>query len=167
MGGLRNAPESRRIVERLVPLEIDSLIATILAAEKRITDSVGWKSIGRADYSSSTLRVVCPPEPKAVLRLVMTVERRHLPQKSSFNLLLGDKRIFSLDVNPRRCHTNRRTLGTVGVTHWHTWPCEEAEPDDRAMSHKEWFWEFLQRSKTAFTGRYRKPPYEPEQLRML
>jgi hypothetical protein len=94
----------------------------------------------------------------------MTAQRKHLPQKASFTLLLGDVRIFSLDVEPRRWHKNRRTLGTVGVTHWHTWPCEEAEPDNRTMSHKEWFWEFLQRSKTSFTGRYRKPPYEPEQL---
>lgn len=155
------------MVVRSVPPEIDSLIQSILEAEKHITDSVGWKSVGRADYSSSTLRVVCPTEPKAVLRLVMTAERRHLPQKAGFTLLLGNYRIFSLDANPRRCHKNRKTLGTVGVTHWHTWPCEDAEPDNRAMSHREWFWEFLQRSNTTFKGRYRKPPYEPEQLGLL
>jgi hypothetical protein len=167
MGGLRRSPESSRLVQRPVPPEIDSLIGTLLAADKRITDSIGWKSNGRADYSASTLRVVCPSEPKAVLRLVMTAQRWNLPQKASFTFLLGNLRIFSLDVEPRRCHKNRRTLGTVGVTHWHTWPCDEAEPDDRIMTHKEWFWEFLQRSRTTFTGRYRKPPYEPEQLGLL
>lgn len=167
MGGLRRSPESSRLVQRPISPEIDSLIAAILAAEKRIIGVIGWKINGRADYSVSSLRVVCSREPKAVLRLVMTAQRRNLPQKASFTLLLGSLRIFSLDVEPRRCHKNRTTLGTVGVTHWHTWPCDEAEPDNRTMPHKEWFWEFLQRSRTTFTGRYRKPPYEPEQLGLL
>ena len=167
MGGLRRSRESSRLVEQPSPIELDSLAAAILAADKRITDGVGWKSNGRADYSSAALRVVCPSIPKAVLRLVMQVQRRNLPQKASFALLLGSNCIMRLDVEPRRCHKNRRTLGTVGVTHWHTWPCEEAEPDARAMSHREWFWDFLQRSRTVFTGRYRKPPYEPEQMRLL
>jgi hypothetical protein len=35
------------------------------------------------------------------------------------------------------------------------------------MTHREWFAEFLERSHTVFTGRYRKPPYEPEQMVLL
>lgn len=147
--------------------ELDSLIGAILSADKRIIGSVSWKSVNRADYSTASLRVVCPSHPKAVLRLVLTVQRRHLPQKAVFALLLGGERIISLDVEPRRWHKNRRTLGSVGVTHWHTWPCDQAEPDNRKMAHRAWFVEFLRRSNMSFTGRYRKPPYEPEQLRFF
>lgn len=35
------------------------------------------------------------------------------------------------------------------------------------MTHRAWFVEFLTRSHTVFTGRYRKPPYEPEQMVLL
>lgn len=167
MGDPRGLQESLSGLEESLDVELETLIVGIITAEKRIEGNIHWRSSNRADYASARLRVVCADYPRARLRLVFTVQRTRLPQKATFSLLLGGQRIFSLDVEPRRCHKNRRTLGSVGVTHWHRWPCDEAEPDDRVMTHQEWFGEFLRRSNSVFTGRYRKPPYEPEQLRMF
>lgn len=147
--------------------ELNSLIQRILAADKEISGAMRWSSSGKADYSSCRLRVICKEVPKAYLRLILTVNRRKLPQKAGFTLLLGDKRIFSLDVEPRRWHNNGNGFGSVRVTHWSSWPCGFVEADERQLSHREWFLEFLRRSNSTFTSRYRKPPYEPEQLRLI
>lgn len=125
-----------------------------------------WSSANRADYSSCGFRVICPSQPRAILRLHLTAQKRKLPQKASFALQFGDHKLLRLDVEPRRLHRNKKTLGSVGVTHWHGLD-GEAEPDDRTMIHRDWFAAFLERANIEFNGRYRKPPYEPEQIVLL
>lgn len=167
MGGLRRSRESLRLALPPSSPEIDSLIEAILDAEKEIIGNIGWKIAHRRDYSICNLKVVCPAAPRAILRLALGTQRTNLPQKSSFTLLFGGQRIFSLDVEPRRSHRNTLTLGSVKGTHWHRWPCSEAEADDRTFTHQQWFEEFRKRARITFTGRYRKPPYEPEQLELM
>ena len=147
--------------------DLDSLIAELLSAEKTIRGKMSWKSANRADYSVCKFRVISPSVPRSILYLILTAEKRHLPQKAGFALLLGSHRIFALDVEPRRWHRNRKTLGSIGKTHWHSGRDGEAEADDRIMTHRDWFTEFLLRSRIVFTGQYRKPPYEPEQMVLL
>lgn len=155
------------MADALSTAELDSLIAELLSAEKSIQGKMSWKLTNRADYSICRFRVICPSIPRSLLYLHLTADKRHLPQKAGFALLFGSHRIFALDVEPRRWHKNKKTLGSVGGTHWHIGRDGEAEPDDRTMTHREWFAEFLERSRTVFTGRYRKPPYEPEQMVLL
>jgi hypothetical protein len=81
-----------------------------------------------------------------------------VPRKYGFTLLLGE-RVFSLDVNPARMHNNRDTRELVSCTHWTTWPCRKAQPDDRTFNHKQWFREFCLRARIAFSGDYNDPPY--------
>lgn len=155
-----------------MPVEIndpalDNLIRQILSAPKEVVGGLHWSTTNRADTAVCKRRVVCRDFPKAYLRLVLTVNRRKLPHKGSFTLLLGDKRIFCLDVEPRRWHNNGAGFGSVRATHWSVWPCRFAEQDDRRLSHREWFDEFNKRAHASFTGRYRKPPYEPEQMKLL
>lgn len=167
MGGLRRSRESSRLPLPPPSSELDSLIEAILAADKEIIGNVGWKVAHRRDYTVANLKVICPSYPRAILRLALTTQRRNLPQKASFTLLFGGQRIFSLDVEPRRSHKNTLTLGSVKDTHWHRWPCSEAELDERTLTHRQWFDEFNVRCRLLFEGRYRKPPYEPEQLELI
>lgn len=167
MGGLLRRSEKPRMAPTPSDPELDSLIARILSAEKEISGDMRWSSAGRADTATCRLRVICREYPRAYLRLILTINRRKLPQKAGFSLLLGDKRVFSLDVEPRRWHNNGAGLGSVRVTHWSAWPCDKVDADDRRLSHREWFAEFVDRSRSKFAGRYRKPPYEPEQLKLI
>ncbi len=97
----------------------------------------------------------------------MTAHRRKLPRKSGFHLLLANKRLITLDVSPARAHNNRALGASVEGTHWHVWPCDEAEPDAREMPHRQWFHEFLSRARISFDGRYTPPPYQPEQMKLI
>ena len=147
--------------------KIESLIFAVIAAEKQILGPMRWRTKERPDYSSCRMMVFCPEYPQVYLRLAMVTERRRLPQKSSITLLFGRYRIFSLDTEPRRWHNNRGLLGSVRVTHWHSWPCVAAIPDDRSLPHKEWFDAFLSKSNSKYDGYYKGPPYEPEQLVLI
>ena len=91
--------------------------------------------------------------------LILAAHLYRLPRKYSFTLLLGSERVFSLDVNPARMHNNRAARVRVECTHWTKWPCEEVEPDDRDLVHKQWFHEFCARGGIAFTGSYESPPF--------
>jgi hypothetical protein len=165
MGGLLHGSAAHPVSLAIDP-ELDALVEQILTAEKEISGSMRWSKVGRADYATCRLRVICRSHPRAYLRLVLTAKTRWLPQKSSFTLLFGDNRIFSLDVEPRRSHNNG-LLGKVKCTHWATWPCTVVEPDDRQQTHRAWFDDLLKRSNSIFVGRYRFPPYEPEQMQLI
>ena len=102
--------------------------------------------------------------------MVLTAHARRTPPKYSFTLLLGNVRVFALDVNPARVHINM-VAGkkiSVGTTHWHTWPCDIADEDNRNLSHRQWLNEFCHRCKILTAGlSCAKPPFEGgEQLRM-
>jgi len=109
------------------------------------------------------LPVIVPDKPWFKVRMDMVTHVHRLPQKSSF-LLIFNERIFALDVNPGLIHNNRDGSGAIDCTHWTVWPCDNAEPDRRDMTHLQWFGQFLERANINFFGRYESPPYKPEQI---
>lgn len=121
-----------------------------------------WNDVSHPDYASCEMRVIAPSNPAWKLRLTMSVHVRKTPRKCSFMLMYG-QRIFALDVNPARSHSNK-TGECIKVTHWTVWPCDIAEADPRDLIHVRWFNEFLSRAGIQFQGRYERPPYLPEQM---
>ncbi|VXC62930.1 conserved hypothetical protein [Sphingomonas sp. AX6] len=140
-------------------------VARILAEPKVIYDSLNWRDTVHGDYATCDLRVVVPSESRARVRLTLTAHIRKLPRKCSFLLIYGE-RIFALDVNPARSHSNKEARRVVRETHWTTWPCDIAQPDQRDLIHHQWFSEFLNHTNIQFFGKYERPPYMSEQLNM-
>lgn len=128
-----------------------------------------WKGGGRVDYVRCDLKCFCKDIPDANLKITLTSQTTLLPTKSSFTILMGSQRIFSLDTEPRRCHSNQKTLGSfskkrvVNTTHWTRYPCIDVIEDDRKLGHRAWFYAFLMKANAEFSGAYRGPRFKPEQ----
>lgn len=167
MGGLTFKRESNVRGGLLRDPELDSIIEELLSGEKQCSGSIRWESPTRADYVAWKAPVFFPPRPDLNLSLVLTAHKRKLPRKATFQLSLGGHRLVRLDVNPQRSHNNRELGFSVERTHWHIWPSTHAEPDEREMPHRQWLYEFLQRARISFKGKYTPPPHEPEQLKLI
>ena len=156
MRGLRRS-RATLVARNLSRLPKEQVIALILEDEKTIGRAIRWSKGGRKDYTRCSLPIHCKTWPSLRLYLALTALTHGYPRKSNFTLLLNGERILSLDVEPKRGHTN--PMGTrVHGTHWHCWPCDTAERDDRVLPHQQWFADFLKRARIEFTGRYRVPP---------
>lgn len=105
--------------------------------------------------------------PNLNARVVLVAHKNRKPFKYAFSLLLGGYRVLALDVNPGGSHFNVGTLVSINVTHWQVWPMEEAEPDERELSHRQWWAEFLARANIAYDGPYEPPPFVEPQLSLL
>lgn len=140
----------------------------MLAHDKQCSGRIRWDGPDKSDYSSWKSPVFYPRRPEVNLQLILIAHKRKLPRKCGFSLLLGGDKLITLDVNPGRWHKNKKLGGSVWQTHWHLWPdIEEAEADGREMPHQHWLQNFLERAHISFSGRYKAPPYEPDQMKLL
>lgn len=147
-----------------------ALIEEFIAAEKAADGTIQWVLQPHTDTAKANLLVVVPAKPIFAAKLYLTAHVHREPFKYGFCLSLASYRALGLDVNPASTHTNFTDLGKVPVdcTHWQPWPNRIAEPDDRDLSHSQWFREFCKRSRIKFTGSYRAPPHlGGQQLRFL
>lgn len=142
-------------------------MASLLLEEKQLRGELRWETNGRADFTSCKLPVIVPSNPQVNLALMITAHKRRLPRKSSFSLLLASKRLLSLDTNPVRWHNNKDGKPSISASHWSRYPGSKVEPDERDLPHQQWFFEFLRRGRVTYSGRYRPPPFEQEQMSLL
>jgi len=139
--------------------DFDSLVQMVLNAPKIGDRRYRWRRT-RADYVSATIRLRADGLDRHPVRLEMTAHLHLIPRKLGFNLMLYNKSIIRLDVEPRRSHRNILTKRSVNCTHWQTWPIFEAEPDDRSLPHRVWLDEFCNRSHIHLRAPYRQPPFD-------
>lgn len=141
-----------------------------MEAEKVVEVAIRWEVAPHNDTARCVVPVLVPSRPAFNSRLALTAHVSRIPVKYGFSMLLAGERVSGLDVNPGRAHTNFKTgrRETVWETHWQDWPSNEAQPDLRTMSHRQWFREFCERNKILCRGSYRAPPhFGGEQLRLL
>lgn len=151
-------------------MSIDDDVLLFLAAEKTAAGALTWKQKGHTDYSESVKVVLCPSIPELVGQMRLTAHKNRLPPKYGFTLLVGSGkmvRVLGLDVNPASSHFNPTTMESIRVTHWQQYPTYDAEPDERELSHRDWFALFLERANIISTVRYKAPPSEDPQMSML
>lgn len=145
-------------------------VLQFLRAEKVMAGSMVWKQKGHQDYSESVKVVMCPSIPELVGQIRLTAHKSRLPPKYGFTLLMGSGRmirVLGLDVNPASSHFNTDTMESIRVTHWQQYPDYYAEPDNRQLTHAEWFSNFLSRSRIGPFGKYKGPPSEDPQMNLL
>jgi hypothetical protein len=144
-------------------------IDNVIASRKIVSGRMIWSYGSRIDYVRCDLRCICEDVPDANLKITLTSQTSILPMKSSFTISMGGQRIFSLDTNPRRSHSNNKTLGSfskkhvVNITHWTRYPCTNVVEDVRKLTHRAWFDAFLMKANAEFNGTYRGPRFKPEQ----
>jgi hypothetical protein len=151
-------------------LDDEVLIKEFVAAEKAAAGAIRWVLEPHTETAKANLLVAVPSAPLFAAKLHLTANVRREPFKYGFALILAGHRILGLDVNPALAHVNFTDLGkaVVDCTHWQPWPNHLAEPDERELTHQQWFREFCKRSKIRFTGSYRAPPHlGGQQLRLL
>lgn len=151
-------------------MDDQALIGEFIAADKAANGSIRWVLEPHTDTAKANVLVVVPTMPILAAKLHLTANVRREPFKYGFALILAGRRILGLDVNPALAHINFTDLGKASVdcTHWQPWPDHSAEPDERELSHQQWFREFCRRAKIRFTGSYRSPPhFGGQQLRLL
>jgi hypothetical protein len=134
--------------------------AAFLAAPKRLQrDRIRWRRKGHHDYVEVRIGVEVIGDPREQGRVIFQSHLTMQPVKYTFTLLRHADRIFGLDVNPNRPHTNPVTLQTIWGTHWQMLPdLRVAVPDARELSHRQWLDEFLRRANILRTLWYNEPP---------
>jgi hypothetical protein len=130
-----------------------------LAAEKVASRRYRWRVKSNKEFIEAKCVIdVAGLDRSPVGRLIMTAHRFRRPRKYSFCLMYLGTPILRLDTDPARGHTNVLEPLVVRGTHWHTWPCTEAEPDARVMEHKQWFEAFIARARIRYPFPYAPPP---------
>jgi hypothetical protein len=147
--------------------DLASTAEAYLAAPKIIVGQILWRDKGHQDFAEAKLPVVCAEMPEINGELVLTAHKTRVPQKFSFTLLAGSVRITGLDVNPASSHYNRISMQSVSSTHWQWFPDNEADGDDRELTHREWLMEFCARTGIELQAHYRPPPHSPVQLDLI
>jgi hypothetical protein len=147
--------------------QIAERVNRFLIAPKVATGRMIWATRRHEnDYARASLhvRTADGAGPRQFGEIVLTATTRRTPPKYSCVLLLRKEPVLRLDVNPERPHTNKLTLEVVRGTHWHPWPCKNAEPDDRKLGYRDWLLAFLDRANTRLQTKYYPPPFgvQPE-----
>lgn len=138
-----------------------------LSAPKQCTTPLRWRGgKNHPDYALGQLRIIHPHSPRIRARIVLLSHVYYEPRKYSFSLLHGTTRIVSLDVEPRRNHTNLIRKNTISSTHWSYYPCDVVIPDTRSLSHRSWLDEFCIRCNITLLGSYSMPLHDKEQLKL-
>lgn len=147
--------------------EFSARVAAFLSAEKAALRRYRWRSKTNGEYgeAKAVVDLIRIDTRRPVGRLIMTAHRYRQPRKYSFVLMYCNERILGLDVDPARTHTNLGDLRVVHGSHWHTWPCTEAEPEARIMGHRQWFDAFLKRAHIRYPYPY-DPPKHGLQLKL-
>ena len=158
-----NIDDARNPVDR----EFRRVLKEFLNAPKECVRTVRWRSSrNHSDYQVCQLPVLHALTPSVRARLVLQSHLYFEPRKYMFALLYSRTRVLSLDVGPRRSHTNLLNKRTVKSSHWSYYPCTEVMPDERLMNHREWLDIFFQKCNISFRGSYYRPPHDKEQLRL-
>lgn len=118
-----------------------------------------WVGKQHPDYVQGKFLVRCTSRSDLDLgSVVLTAHVVRHPPKYSFGLLYAAERVFALDVGPSRTHFDAKSLTVIRDTHWHTWPCENAQVDERSLGYSDWFREFLSRAKVTYKWRFPTMP---------
>lgn len=143
-------------------------LADFLNSPKQCAAQMRWRgSKNRSDYFIAQLRVTHANSPRIRARIMLHSHVYFEPRKYSFSLLYGLQRIVSLNIYPRRGHTNLLQRRTIRSTHWSYYPLSDVIPDDRSLSHRNWLDKFCEKCNIIFSGSYSSPVHDEEQLRFL
>jgi hypothetical protein len=138
-----------------------SKVAAFIDLPKSAVRGYRWRGKSHGEYIETRFGVsgMIAGKRRIIGEVILTAHRYRRPAKYSFVLRHRNEAVLRLDVDSGRTHTNPVTLQVVRATHWHVWPCIDAELDDRSLGHQEWFREFLGRAKIDFPFKYLPPPY--------
>lgn len=140
-----------------------ALVSQFLPAPKLCKASVRWRPKGnRDDYFHSVLRIEHGLGRHFKARVILLSHTYFEPRKYSFALLLNNRRVYSLDTEPRSSHRNLLT-GSVKCTHWSIYPCDTAIPDNRQQTHIMWLDEFFKKCNITHSGYYTPPVHDKVQ----
>jgi len=120
------------------------------------------------NHNIAQASVRCPEFPDLNIRLLTQHHVTRIPRKFNIILLVNNERVFSIDVNPGRTHTNPNDLKTTRVirgTHWQIYPHPEiAIADNIDRTHQQWVSEFLRNTNITMAGGYTAPAFEVENV---
>jgi hypothetical protein len=134
----------------------DDLVLEFLSAEKVATRRFRWRG-PRTDWVRAGVPLAVEGRRDLSGHFELAAHLFRKPEKYCFSLLFRRERVFGLDIDPGRAHTNLRTLQIIFGTHWQVWPLMEAMPDGRDLIYQQWLDEFLKRTKISL----RFPPVPP------
>jgi hypothetical protein len=141
-----------------------------MASEKVAASAIRWVHGPNTPTAKAVVPLLVPARPSFIASLNLGAHVERVSEKYEISILLGGARVAALDVNPTGSHVNFATgkRESVRITHWHSWPAEDVEPDLRQMRFRDWLSAFCKRFKVTLEGRTDPPPhYGGEQLRLF
>lgn len=140
-----------------------------MAAEKVASSRIRWAHAPYTDTAKAQVPIMVPTRPSFSASLNFGAHVHILPEKYEFSIILSGIRVAALDVNPTTGHYNffSGKKENVKVTHWHTWPENNVEQDDRTLRFRQWVTVFCKRHRVVLNGFDTPPHLGGEQMRLL